>query len=236
VRLGLRQFDIALVGPDPRSLMGQAVTLAPRPPPLSGAGRPTSTSPDPGCGLRPNLRDCPRTLGVFHGISYWKGAGGRRDRVPLTPPIATSLLAASLGREKVGPVKGWHLAAAVLAAPVAVWLILPVGREAWIYAILHVIGLVEILLLGSRITRLLNSKEKPKLALGILLTSYPATMAGHMVGTIIFALVLGPTAGFFMALTPVTAVERAVISIIATAVGAPLVIAVRQMGRRRGGV
>jgi hypothetical protein len=233
--MGLRAFDIALVGL--MAAVYAAVTLLPGFPVIGAPGTDIDLARalDVGYGLILGIALGP--LASFMGSLIGKALVGGGIGFLFTPPaIATSLLAASLGREKVGPVKGWHLAAAVLAAPVAVWLILPVGREAWIYAILHVIGLVEILLLGSRITRLLNSKEKPKLALGILLTSYPATMAGHMVGTIIFALVLGPTAGFFMALTPVTAVERAVISIIATAVGAPLVIAVRQMGRRRGGV
>jgi hypothetical protein len=231
--MGLRAFDIALVGL--MAAVYAAVTLLPGFPVIGAPGTDIdlARSLDVGYGLILGIALGP--LASFMGSLVGKALTGGGIGLLFTPPaIATSLLAASLAREKVGPVRGWHLAAATLAVPMVAWFLLPVGREAWSYAILHTIGLVEVLLLGGHITRLLKSRERKKLTLGVLLASYPATMAGHMVGTVIFAIVLGPTAGFFIALTPVTAIERVVISLVATAIGVPLVIAMRGMGRMRG--
>lgn len=230
--MGLRAFDIALVGL--MAAVYAAVTLLPGFPVIGAPGTDIDLARalDVGYGLILGIALGP--LASFMGSLVGKVLTGGGMGLLFTPPaIATSLLAASLGREKIGPVRGWHLAAATLAVPMAAWFLLPVGREAWPYAMLHAAGLLEVILLGGRITRLLKSPERGKLMLGVFLASYPATMAGHMVGTVIFALVLGPTAGFFIALAPVTAVERAVISLVATAIGVPLVVAMRGMGRRR---
>ncbi len=231
--MGLRAFDIALVGL--MAAVYAAVTLLPGFPVIGAPGTDIdlARSLDVGYGLILGIALGP--LASFMGSFVGKALTGGGIGFLFTPPaIATSLLAAFLARDKVGPVKGWHLAAATLALPMAAWFLLPLGREAWTYALLHAVGLVEILVLGGRTTGLLKSRERGKLTLGIFLASYPATMAGHMVGTIIFATVLGPTAGFFIALTPITAIERVVISLIATAIGVPLVVAMRGMGRARG--
>lgn len=230
--MGLKAFDIALVGA--LAAVYAAVTLLPGFPVIGAPGTEIdlARSLDVGYGLILGIALGP--LASFMGSLVGKALSGGGIGFLFTPPaIATSLLAASLARERVGPVKGWHVAAATLAIPIAVWFMIPLGREAWPYAMLHAAGLVEVLLLGGRITKLLRSEDRKKLSLGILLASYPATMAGHMVGTIIFALFFGTTAGFFITLTPITAIERVAISIISTAIGVPLVIAMRGMGRSR---
>jgi hypothetical protein len=230
--MGLRAFDIALVGL--MAAVYAAVTLLPGFPVIGAPGTDIDLARalDVGYGLILGIALGP--LASFMGSLVGKALTGGGIGLLFTPPaIATSLLAASLAKQKIGPFTGWQVAAATLAAPMVAWFLLPVGREAWTYAILHAVGLIEIIFLGGRITRLLNSGQRAKLTLGVLLTSYPATMAGHMVGTLIFALVLGPSAGFFIALTPVTAIERSVISLIATAIGVPLVVALRQAGRKR---
>lgn len=231
--MGLKAFDIALVGL--LAAVYAAVTLLPGFPMIGAPGTDIdlARSLDVGYGLILGIALGP--LASFMGSLVGKALSGGGIGFLFTPPaIATSLLAASLTREKVGPIKGWHVAATTLAVPIAVWFLLPMGREAWPYAMLHVAGLVEILLLRGWLTKLLKSEDRRRLTLGILLTSYPATMAGHMVGTLIFAFLLAPTAGFFIALTPITLIERVAISIIATAIGVPLVITMRGMGRRRG--
>jgi hypothetical protein len=231
--MGLKAFDIALVGL--LAAVYAAMTLLPGFPMIGAPGTDIdlARSLDVGYGLILGIALGP--LASFMGSLVGKALSGGGIGFLFTPPaIATSLLAASLTRERVGPVKGWHVAAATLAIPMAVWFLLPLGREAWPYAMLHAAGLAEILLLRGWLTGLLKSEDRRRLVLGILLTSYPATMAGHMVGTLIFVFLLGPTAGFFIALTLITLIERVAISIIATAIGVPLVVAMRGMGRRRG--
>ncbi len=228
----MKAFDIALVGI--LAAVYAAVSLLPGFPVIGAPGTEIdlARSLDVGYGLILGVALGPLAsfLGSFVGRAITGGGIG----LIFTPPaIATSLLAASLARERVGPMKGWQLAVATLALPMAVWFILPTGREAWTYALLHAAGLAILLILRGRLTSLLNSTDRKKLTLGILLTSYPATMAGHMVGTIIFVVAFAPAAGFFLALTPITAVERIAISLIATGVGVPLVVAMRSMGRQR---
>jgi hypothetical protein len=232
--MGLKAFDIALVGL--LAAVYAAVSLLPGFPIIGTPGTEIdlARSLDIGYGLILGIALGP--LASFIGSLVGKALSGGGIGFIFTPPaIATSFLAASLARERVGPIKGWQLAAATLALLIGIWFLFPLGREAWSYALLHVAGLAIILLLGSRLTALLKSEDRKKLTLGILLASYPATMAGHMVGTLIFVVVFNPPAGFFIALIPITAIERVVISLIATAIGVPLVIAMRGMGRRRGG-
>lgn len=232
--MGLRAFEVALVGV--MAGVYAAVSLLPGFPVIGAPGTDIdlARSLDVGYGLILGAALGP--LASFMGSLVGKALTGGGIGFLFTPPaIASSLLAAALARDRIGPVKGWHLAVATLAIPTGAWFLLPVGREAWLYAMLHVVGLVEVLLLGGWITKLLKSKDRQRLTLGVLLASFPATMAGHMVGTLIFAVALGPSAAFFLALTPVTAIERGVISVIATVIGVPLVLALRGRVRDNSG-
>lgn len=231
--MGLKAFDIALVGL--LAAVYAAVSLLPGFPVIGapGADIDLARSLDIGYGLILGIVLGP--LASFLGSLVGKAVTGGGIGLLFTPPaLATSFLAAALSRERVGPFRGWTMAAATLAALILAWLALPVGREAWAYATLHVAGLAELLVLRGWITKLLGSADRKRLALGVLLTSYPATMAGHMVGTIIFAIVLSPPAGLFLALIPVTGIERLAICLVAWAIGVPLVVGVRGMRARRG--
>ncbi|MEM3532299.1 MAG: hypothetical protein QXX14_04095, partial [Candidatus Methanomethyliaceae archaeon] len=63
--------------------------------------------------------------------------------------------------------------------------------------------------------------------LGMLISSYPSTMAGQMLGNLIFLALFNPTPGFFMAVLPVTLVERSVITLLGAVVGVPLLLTIR---------
>ncbi|TDA37504.1 MAG: hypothetical protein DSO08_05660, partial [Candidatus Methanomethylicota archaeon] len=62
---------------------------------------------------------------------------------------------------------------------------------------------------------------------GMILSSYPSTMAGQMLGNMIFLVLFNPAPAFFMTVLPITIFERVVITIVAAIVGVPLVLAVR---------
>jgi hypothetical protein len=54
-------------------------------------------------------------------------------------------------------------------------------------------------------------------------------MAGHMLGNLIFIHLFSPGPLFFMAILPVSIMERIALTIIATLIGVPLIITVRNV-------
>ena len=179
-----------------------------------------------GLALGPVLGPITAFLGAIVG-KVLTGGGVGLFFAPLA--IVSSLMAASMNRRSLLKVRGWVVSAIILAVLIAAWFVTPTGWYAPYYPIPHLIGLGIILLLRGKITDLLLSREKRRLTLGILLSSYPATMAGQMLGNLIFMQLfsLGPL--FFMTILPLTIVERIVLSVIATVIGVPLVLAVRDL-------
>lgn len=167
-------------------------------------------------------------LATFLGAIVGKVLTGGGVGLFFTPlAIVSSFMAAAMNRRSLLKLRGWFIAAILLAAIIVGWYTTTTGQSAPYYPIPHLIGLGIILLLRGKITDLLLSKEKTRLTLGILLCSYPSTMAGQMLGNLIFMQLFSPDPLFFMATLPITIVERLVLSVIATVIGAPLVLAVR---------
>ena len=175
-------------------------------------------------------------LAAFLGAIVGKVLTGGGVGLFFTPlAIVSSFMAAAMNRRSLFKLKGWVVSAIVLVVLIAVWYVTPTGWYAPYYPIPHLIGLGIVLLLRGKITDLLLSREKGRLTLGILLCSYPATMAGQMLGNLIFMQLFSPGPLFFMATLPITIVERSVLSVIATVIGAPLVLAVRGLFPELGG-
>jgi hypothetical protein len=141
--------------------------------------------------------------------------------------IVSSFMAAAMNRRSLLRFRGWAIAAILLALLIIIWYATTTGQAAPYYPIPHLIALGIILLLRGKITDFLLSKDKSKLTLGVLLCSYPSTMAGQMLGNFIFILLFNPDPSFFMVTLPITIVERVILSVIATVIGVPLVLAVR---------
>ncbi|MCS7098003.1 MAG: ECF transporter S component [Candidatus Methanomethyliaceae archaeon] len=109
----------------------------------------------------------------------------------------------------------------IFSVLIITWYIL-VGREIPLYAIPHILGLLIIILFGSKIYELLNSRDKGRLFLGLLLLSYPSTMAGHMMGNIIFFIFINPSPTLFLTTLPLTIIERSIITLISASLGVPI--------------
>jgi hypothetical protein len=122
---------------------------------------------------------------------------------------------------------GWKRSASVLFIIILIWYVTPLGRRAYLAPILHVSGLVIVLLLGDLMYRYINSEDRKKLYIGVFLTGIPSTLAGSLAGNMIYANLFTVAPEVFIAILPVTTVERLVITIISTAIGVPLIIAFR---------
>ncbi len=176
--------------------------------------------------LGPVLGPSTAFLGAFVG-KVLKGGGFGMYFTPLA--AASALVAALLARREFFGVRGWMGAAGVLALLTLGWYATPEGRVVPLYPVLHFVALGVILVLRGRLTDFLESDDKRMLSLGVALSSYASTMAGHMLGNLIFIVLLHPSPLFFMTILPVTAAERIVITILSTVIATPLIVVIRSL-------
>jgi uncharacterized membrane protein len=147
----------------------------------------------------------------------------------------------------------WRAAAAIMALLNLLWYITPLGVEAPLYPVLHWTALGIILLSRGRVSEALHEGSSKKITIAVALSSFVATMADHMSGNIIFISALGlviplktvedalstigligvtlgiPSisttglGGLFMAVLPISAIERAIITVGSTIIGASVI-------------
>ena len=169
-------------------------------------------------------------MAAFLGAIVGKLLTGGGFGMYFTPlALVSSFTSATLIRDRFLNVKGWIWSASVLTLLIVGWYLLPTGRAMPVYPVLHFVALGIILVLRGRLTEFLRSEDKRILALGVTLGSYVSTMAGHMLGNLIFDLLVSPPPASYMALLPLVTVERVVIAIISTVIATPLIIVLREM-------
>jgi hypothetical protein len=148
----------------------------------------------------------------------------------LTPLAAiSSFVSGCLGRKMVYGIPAWIISAIFSGVVIAGWLISPATNYVPLYVVPHLAALLLILLLRGKFADLLESKDRRKMALGVVLCSIPGTMNGHLLGGIIFCNFLGLSPLVNVAVLPTALIERTVIVIVSTFVGAPLLSIVRQL-------
>ena len=176
--------------------------------------------------LGPVLGPATSFLGAITGKTMTGGGVG----VFFTPlALVSSFVASCLGRRKVFNVRGWVLSAGVSASLILGWYATPTGRSIPLYPVIHLAALGVILSFRERLVDYLSSEDRGKLTLGAALASFPSTMAGHMLGNLIFIWLFKPEPLFFMTVLPVSAIERGVLTAMATLFSVPLIIAVRSL-------
>ena len=169
-------------------------------------------------------------LTAFLGAIVGKTLAGGGFGMFFTPlALVSAFVAAALGRRYVFGVRGWMLAAAVLAVLIAGWYWMRMDRDPAYYPVLHLLGLAIVLLFRGRIADYIQDGNKGRLSLGVALCSFPATMAGHMLGNLIFIFLVNPPPLFFIGTLPVSAVERTLLTILSTVIATPLILVVRTL-------
>ncbi len=164
-------------------------------------------------------------LGAIIGNAMASGGSGLLF-TPLAPVAAFS--AACLGRRRVFGVPGWILGSLPLAVLLIGWFATDTGRAAAITVVPHIVALGVALVFRGKTAELVNSDERGKLVIGVLVVSLVGTMTGHLLGDLLFLTLFGPGPLLFLAVLPVVIVERSVIIAISTLVGTPLIMAVRR--------
>jgi len=98
---------------------------------------------------------------AFLGAIVGKTLTGGGVGLFFTPlSIIYSFMAASMKRHTLLRLRGWMFSAVLLSCLIAGWYATPIGREAPLYPIPHLIGLGMILLLRDKVTGYLNCREK----------------------------------------------------------------------------
>lgn len=169
-------------------------------------------------------------LTAFLGALVGKTLGGGGVGLFFTPlALVSSLVAASISRKKIKGVDGWKIAASILAVLILGWYLTPTGRAVPLVPVIHFAGLAIILIFRGKLAEYIQGDDKRLLTLGAALSSYPSTMAGHMLGNLIFIQMFGPDPLFFASVLPIAIIERLVLTAIGTTIATPLVIVVKQL-------
>jgi len=160
----------------------------------------------------------------------------------------TGMLTQGKGNPRGSQLKGWMVVTAVFSLLISGWYITWVGQRAPLYPVLHFLGLLVVLIGREWIAHSFKGNNKGKLVISIGLASYCGIIANHMFGNLVFiegigflipvqvvegwlkALKLPDVPSLFMYLIPISAIERSLMTAIATLVGASLVPILRSAG------
>jgi len=170
------------------------------------------------------------SLTAFLGALVGKiltGGGFGMFFTPLAP--LSAFVAAAFSRRYILRIRGWLLASAIFIILIASWYSTNIGRAIPFYPILHFVGLGIILGFRGKVVDFIQSENKSQVSLGVALCSFPSTMAGHMLGNLIFISLIKPDPLFFMTILPVSAAERIAITFLSTIITAPLLLIMRSL-------
>ena len=167
------------------------------------------------------------SIAAFIGAVVGKMLTGGGLGLFFTPLAAVSAFVAAM----IGRYNGryWWVAAGVEAVFIAGWYVFETGRIVWYYPAMHVAGLVALLVLRSRISDWIDSEDRRRMSLGVFICSFASTVAGHMLGGLIFIVLLAPEPTLFITLMVVSIIERIGISFGATAFATSLLITIRKI-------
>ena len=166
-------------------------------------------------------------IAAFIGAVIGKMLTGGGFGLFFTPLAAVSaFVAAMIGRDNG---RYWWVAAGVEAVLIAGWYVFETGRIVWYYPVMHVASLVALIVLRTRISDWIDSEDRSRMSLGVFICSFASTVAGHMLGGLIFIVLLAPDPALFIALMVVSIIERIGISFGATVFATSMLITVRKI-------
>ena len=166
-------------------------------------------------------------LTAFMGAVIGKMLKGGGFGLFFTPLAAVSaFVAAMIGRDNG---RHWWVAAGVEALLIACWYLFETGRVVWYLPLMHVAGLLTLLVFRTRIGEWIASDDRRMMSVGTFICSFASTVASHMLGNLIFVILLAPEPSLFIAVMFVSFIERLGISIGATVFATSLLITIRKL-------
>ena len=166
-------------------------------------------------------------IAAFIGAVVGKMLKGGGFALFFTPLAAVSTFVAAMIARDNG--RYWWVATGVEMVLIAGWYVFETGRIVWYYPAMHVVSLVVLLILRTRISDWIESEDRRIMSVGVFICSFTSTVAGHMLGGLIFIVLLAPEPALFIALIVVSIIERILISIGATVFATSLLITIRKI-------
>jgi len=162
-------------------------------------------------------------IGAFIGKMLEGGGFG----LFFTPLAAVSAFtAAMIGREEG---QSWWVSAGVLIVLISGWYVFETGRIVWYFPAMHLFALFLLVVFRSRIGEIIFIDDRKSRGFGLLLCSFISTAAGHMMGNLIFMVLLAPLPEVFSVIFVVSIIERVGISIGAALFASSLIRVVRKI-------
>lgn len=124
----------------------------------------------------------------------------------------------------------WWATSLYIAVASVVWYMFPVAREAAIFGIVYLLGIVMAPIGGFVGRKLFASNNAGLKAIGLWLCVFPCYITGSITGNILTLILFDLPADLWKMLTPIIPFERAVFSLGAAIIGVPLLIGLPKVG------
>ena len=215
------------------------ISIFPGIPIIGGKGRidiATSITPIFGILLGPWKGSLTSLIGVLLAWILPPGSPTIYSLIFLPAPILSSFVSGFLSGNSIKKIPGQVPASLVTGGLISLWYLTWVGQKIPFYPIPHLIALLVIIFLGKYISNSIKNyklikKFKRNISISIFLISYCGLMTDHMYGDIafiIFANLFMPLSSIpflpslFMAVLPISIIERITMTTIALIIGLPL--------------
>ena len=113
----------------------------------------------------------------------------------------------------------WKLALVLLSFLIGVWFMLPNGREAWPLISFHIVGVLFIIMLRSKIRTDIYAPDLDKVALGISVAAYCGNISRHLLGNALLLFLLDLSPFIFISAIPLTFIEQLAFTIASAILG-----------------
>jgi hypothetical protein len=164
---------------------------------------------------------------AFMGAVIGKMLTGGGFGLFFTPLAAVSAFTAAMIGRYNG--KYWWASAGIILVLIGGWYVFETGRIVWYYPAMHVASLLSLVVLRGKISKWIWSEDRREKSIGLFICSFASTIAGHMLGGLIFIVLLAPEPALFITIMVVSLIERLGISLGATVFAGSLILAVERI-------
>ena len=149
---------------------------------------------------------------------------------PLFGPISFVIPAIAALVTGLAVQKRWIWPLVAILAPNLLWYILPLGREAWFYPLIELLGILAIAVGWVWGGDWLRSENRTKMFAGIFVAALTHCMVDHSWGNLIALNMFALPKEIWLAALPIAPVERISFALGAAIIGVPLLVGLPKVG------
>ncbi len=122
----------------------------------------------------------------------------------------------------------WPLAAILALA--SIWYLFPLGRAAWFFPFIGLLGSLAIAVGWLWGSNWLTSETKTKMFAGVFVTALTGIMVDHSLGSLLALHMFALPKEVFLVVLPIAPVERLLFALGAAIIGVPLIVGLSKVG------